>query len=73
MVDGAEASSLTVFSGYRFVRRTAAHDIPIVIVNGGRTLGDGLATVKVDGGCSPILALPADDAAVTISRWPSPG
>jgi hypothetical protein len=27
MVDGAEASSLTVLSGYRFVRRTAAHDI----------------------------------------------
>lgn len=56
MVDGAEASSLTVFSGYRFVRRAAAHDIPIAIVNRGRTRGDGLATVKVHGGCSPILA-----------------
>jgi hypothetical protein len=46
MVDGAEASSLTVFSGYRFVRRAAARDIPIAIVNRGRTHGDGLATVK---------------------------
>jgi hypothetical protein len=44
MVDGAEAASLTVFSGYRFVRRAAARDIPIVIVNRGRTRGDGLAT-----------------------------
>ena len=46
MVDGAEASSLTVFLGYRFVRRAAARDIPIAIVNRGRTHGDGLATVK---------------------------
>jgi hypothetical protein len=51
MVDGAGASSLTVFSGHRFVRRAAARDIPIAIVNTGRTRGDGLATVKVDGGC----------------------
>jgi hypothetical protein len=57
MVDGAEASSLTVFSGYRFVRCAAVHDIPIAIVNRGRTRGHELATVKVDGGCSPILAL----------------
>jgi len=63
MVDGAEASSLTELSGHRFVRRATAHDIPIAIVNGGRTRGDGLATVKVDGGCSPIPALLADDAA----------
>ncbi len=31
MVDGAEATSLTVFSGYRFVPRAAAHDIPIAL------------------------------------------
>ena len=63
LVDGPEASSLTVLSGYRFVRRAAARDIPIAIVNRGHTRGDGLATVKVDGGCSPIPALLADDAA----------
>ena len=66
MVDDAEAllvagSSLTVFSGYRFVRHAAAHAIPVAIVNRGPTRGDDLATVKVDAGCSPILTLLADE------------
>ena len=68
LVDDAEAllvagSSLTVFSGYRFVRRAAARGIPIAIVNRGRTRGDDLATVKVDGGCSELLALLATELA----------
>jgi NAD-dependent SIR2 family protein deacetylase len=50
-------SSLTVFSGYRFVRHAAARQIPVAIVNRGPTRGDDLATVKVDAGCSPILTL----------------
>jgi NAD-dependent SIR2 family protein deacetylase len=54
-------SSLTVFSGYRFVRHAAALGIPIAIVNRGRTRGDDLATVKVDGGCSELLTLLADE------------
>ena len=54
-------SSLTVFSGYRFVRHAAASGIPVAIVNRGATRGDDLATVKVDGGCSPILTLLADE------------
>jgi NAD-dependent SIR2 family protein deacetylase len=62
LVDSADAllvagSSLTVFSGYRFVRHAAAQGIPIAIVNRGPTRGDGLATVKVDGGCSELLTL----------------
>ncbi len=62
LVDEADAllvagSSLTVFSGYRFVRHAAANGIPIGIVNRGRTRGDDLATVKVDGGCSEMLLL----------------
>jgi NAD-dependent SIR2 family protein deacetylase len=62
LVDAAEAllvagSSLTVFSGYRFVRHAAARGIPVAIVNRGRTRGDDLATVKVDGGCSELLVL----------------
>ncbi len=62
MVDQADAllvagSSLTVFSGYRFVRHAAALGIPVAIVNRGATRGDELATVKVDGGCSELLAL----------------
>ncbi|OBJ27157.1 NAD-dependent protein deacetylase [Mycobacterium colombiense] len=56
-------SSLTVFSGYRFVRHAAALGIPVAIVNRGRTRGDDLATVKVDGGCSELLALLADELA----------
>jgi len=66
LVDGADAllvagSSLTVFSGYRFVRHAAARGIPIAIVNRGPTRGDDLASVKVDAGCSPILALLAEE------------
>jgi NAD-dependent SIR2 family protein deacetylase len=65
-VDDADAllvagSSLTVFSGYRFVRHAAARGIPVAIVNRGQTRGDELATIKVDGGCSPILTLLADE------------
>jgi len=66
LIDGADAllvagSSLTVYSGYRFVRHAAALDIPIAIINRGRTRGDDLATVKVDTGCSEMLALLADE------------
>jgi NAD-dependent SIR2 family protein deacetylase len=66
LIDGADAmlvagSSLTVFSGYRFVRHAAARGIPIAIVNRGRTRCDDLAAVKVNAGCSPILTLLADE------------
>lgn len=66
LVDDADVllvagSSLTVFSGYRFVRHAAARGMPVAIVNRGRTRGDDLATVKLDNGCSPILALLADE------------
>ena len=66
LVDQADAllvagSSLTVHSGYRFVRHAVALGIPVAIVNRGRTRGDDLATVKVDAGCSPLLALLADE------------
>jgi len=54
-------SSLTVFSGYRFVRHAAARSQPIAIINRGVTRGDDLATVKVETGCSPMLALLADE------------
>lgn len=72
LVDRADAllvagSSLTVFSGYRFVRHAAARGIPIAIVNRGRTRGDDLATVKVDGGCSELLALLATELAGVVA------
>jgi NAD-dependent SIR2 family protein deacetylase len=66
LVDAAEAllvagSSLTVFSGYRFVRHAAARGMPVAIINRGPTRGDDLATVKLDSGCSPMLALLANE------------
>lgn len=66
LVDDADAllvagSSLTVYSGYRFVRHAAAAGMPIAIINRGRTRGDDLADVKIDNGCSPMLALLADE------------
>jgi NAD-dependent deacetylase sirtuin 4 len=41
-------SSLTVYSGFRFVRRAVERGVPVVIVNLGPTRGDPLATVCVD-------------------------
>ncbi|HEX5142403.1 MAG TPA: Sir2 family NAD-dependent protein deacetylase [Mycobacterium sp.] len=66
MVEGAEAllvagSSLTVFSGYRFVRHAVSRGIPVAIVNRGPTRGDELATVSIGGGCSELLALLASE------------
>jgi NAD-dependent SIR2 family protein deacetylase len=60
-------SSLTVFSGYRFVRHAVARAIPVVIINRGPTRGDDLATVKVDGGCSELLTLLAAELNPAVS------
>jgi len=49
-------SSLTVFSGYRFVRRAAERGVPIAILNRGPTRGDDHAQVRVDARAG--LALP---------------
>ena len=52
-------SSLTVFSGYRFVRRAAERGVPVGILNRGPTRGDGYAAVRVDaraGAALPELA-----------------
>lgn len=73
MVDECDAllvagSSLTVFSGFRFVRHAAANGIPVAIINRGPTRGDDLAAVKVDAGCSPTLALLADELTAGVRR-----
>jgi len=60
-------SSLTVFSGFRFVRHAVARGIPVAIVNRGRTRGDDLAAVKIDAGCSPMLALLAGELPIAMS------
>ncbi|MEO8216855.1 MAG: NAD-dependent protein deacetylase [Acidobacteriota bacterium] len=48
-------SSLTVWSGYRFVRRAGEQGKPIAILNIGPTRADELAALKVDLGCGPAL------------------
>ena len=60
--DRAEAllvvgSSLTVFSGFRFVRRAAERGVPIGILNQGPTRGDDHAAVRLDAHAG--VALPA--------------
>lgn len=42
-------SSLMVYSGFRFVRLAHEAGLPIAIVNRGRTRGDDLAEVKIEG------------------------
>ncbi len=49
-------SSLTVMSGFRFVRRAAALGVAVAIVNQGATRGDSLATVRVDAPLGEVLS-----------------
>lgn len=48
-------SSLTVMSGFRFVRRAAELSIPVAIVNQGPTRGDDHATITLDAPLGPTL------------------
>lgn len=48
-------SSLTVFSGYRFVRRAAERGVPIAILNRGPTRGDEHAQLRIDARCGEAL------------------
>ncbi len=73
-VDEADAllvagSSLTVWSGFRFVKRAAERGIPIAIVNVGPTRGDTLASLKIDARCGSTLSAAAD--AVRSARSPA--
>ena len=59
-VDEADAmlvvgSSLTVWSGFRFVKRASERGLPIAIVNIGPTRADDLATLKVERKCGEVL------------------
>ncbi len=60
LVDRAAAllvlgSSLTVMSGFRFVRRAAARGIPVAIINQGPTRGDALAAIRLNAPLGPTL------------------
>jgi NAD-dependent SIR2 family protein deacetylase len=48
-------SSLTVMSGYRFVRRAAENAVPVVIINQGPTRGDPHALLTLDTPLGPTL------------------
>ena len=48
-------SSLTVQSGYRFVRRATGLGIPVAIINQGPTRGDAEATLTLDAPLGPAL------------------
>jgi NAD-dependent SIR2 family protein deacetylase len=73
-VDEADAllvagSSLTVWSGFRFVKRAAERGIPIAIVNVGPTRGDELASLKIEAKCG--LTLSAVAGAIRSARSPA--
>ncbi|MEA2325291.1 MAG: hypothetical protein QOE68_250, partial [Thermoanaerobaculia bacterium] len=59
-VDQADAlmvvgSSLTVWSGFRFVKRAAERGKPVAIINIGPTRGDHLASLKIEQRCGEVL------------------
>lgn len=48
-------SSLTVYSGRRFVYRATRDDVPIAVINRGPTRADDVAVAKVDGALGTVL------------------
>lgn len=48
-------SSLTVFSGYRFVLRAKERGVPVAVINLGPTRADADATLKVEGRAGELL------------------
>ena len=48
-------SSLMVYSGYRFIRAANQRQIPVVVVNQGKTRADDELTLKVEGSCGAVL------------------
>jgi NAD-dependent SIR2 family protein deacetylase len=53
-------SSLTVMSGFRFVRRAVRLGVPVVVVNRGPTRADDLPTVRLQHGTTEFLTELAD-------------
>jgi NAD-dependent SIR2 family protein deacetylase len=49
-------TSLAVQSGLRFVRRAHRDGVPVILVNRGPTRGDDLVSLRLDGGCTQVLA-----------------
>ena len=60
MLEGSDAlvvigSSLTVFSGYRFVAKAAKVGMPVVIINRGPTRGDKDASLRIEANVGEVL------------------
>jgi NAD-dependent deacetylase sirtuin 4 len=53
-------SSLTVYSGYRFVRGAEERGLPVAILNLGETRGDPHAALRLDVSATPVLRSWAD-------------
>jgi len=60
-------SSLMVYSGFRFIRQAHDAGLPIAIVNRGRTRGDELAALKVEGDVGTVLM---EAVAPSVQRCP---
>jgi NAD-dependent SIR2 family protein deacetylase len=70
----ALGTSLTVMSGFRFVRHAAKRGVPVLIVNRGRTRADDLATLTVDHGTTEFLTrLASGDVATGGQQHPEAG
>ncbi|MET0578954.1 MAG: NAD-dependent protein deacetylase [Ilumatobacteraceae bacterium] len=63
-------SSLTVMSGFRFVRHAAKLGVPVVIVNRGTTRADDLATLTVHTGTSEFASALAGFPTPEHDKWP---
>ena len=64
-------SSLAVWSGYRFVRAAVQQNIPVAMVNLGRTRADAELTLKIEASCSAALSAVADALAGRVADSPS--
>jgi NAD-dependent SIR2 family protein deacetylase len=61
-------SSLTVMSGFRFVRHATRRGVPVVIVNRGSTRADDLPVTRVDHGTTEFLTALADQVSELSAR-----
>lgn len=75
MLEAADAllvvgSSLTVYSGRRFVDRAVQEGKPVAVVNRGPTRADDVACVRIDARLGEVLPRLADDLAKVTLRQP---
>ena len=52
-----QRTSLTVQSGYRFIRQATGSGRAVAVVNRGTTRAHEVAALTIDGDCSEVLAL----------------